>query len=180
MSDLLHSFEPKAGDAVILPAGTVHAAGGGLLLAEIQQSSETTFRLWDWERSAGGPSRPLQVEEGLAAARLGPAGPDRIVPRELEDDGNLRRLLLVATRWFEVEHLTVAGTATFETPRDGEPRWHGMLFLSGEGTVRAFDRRTSPAPFGPGTTLLLPSAHELYEIEPRAGKVVHTLAYREA
>jgi mannose-6-phosphate isomerase len=178
--DLLHSFEPRAGDVVILQAGTIHAAGGGLLFAEVQQSSETTYRLFDWERQAGGAPRPLQVEEGIAAARLGPAGPDRIVPKELEDDGNLRRLLLVATPWFQAEHLTFAGTATFETARDGEPRWHGILFLAGEGTVRAFDRRAEVTPFRPGDSVLLPSGHEHYEIEPRNGKVVQALAFSEA
>jgi mannose-6-phosphate isomerase len=177
--DLLHSFEPKAGDVVIVQAGTIHAAGGGLLFAEVQQSSETTYRLHDWEREPGATPRPLQVEEGLAAARLGPAGPDRIVPKEIEDDGNLRRLLLVATPWFQAEHLTLAGTCTFETARDGEPRWHAILFLAGEGTVRAFDRRAEATPFRPGDTVLLPSGHEQYEIEPRGGKVVQALAFRE-
>jgi mannose-6-phosphate isomerase len=179
VEDLLHSFEPKAGDAVILKAGTIHAAGGGLLLAEVQQSSETTYRLWDWGRGAGKEKRPLQLKEGLAAARLGPAGPDRIVAKELEDDGNLRRLLLVATPYFQVEHVTMAGTASFETPVDGEPRWHALLVLAGEGTIRAFDRRAAPSPFRPGDTLLLPSGHELYEIEPRGGRVVQALAFRE-
>jgi mannose-6-phosphate isomerase len=176
---LLHSFEPKAGDAVILKAGTIHAAGGGLLLAEVQQSSETTYRLWDWGRPKGKEKRPLQLDRGLAAARLGPAGPDRIVAKEIEDDGNLRRLLLVATPQFQVEHLTMAGTTSFETPVDGEPCWHALLVIGGTGTIRAFDRRAYAAPFRPGDTLLLPSGHELYEIEPAGGKVVQALAFRE-
>ena len=176
---LLHSFEPKAGDAVILKAGTIHAAGGGLLLAEVQQSSETTYRLWDWGRGGGKEKRPLQLKEGLAAARLGPAGPDRIVAKEIEDDGNLQRLLLVSTPHFQVEHLTLAGTASFETPVDGEPRWHALLVISGEGVVRAFDRRAAPTPFRPGDTVLLPSGHEIYEIEPAGGRVVQALAFRE-
>ena len=47
---VLHSFHPSAGDIVFIPAGTVHALGAGLLVAEIQQSSDTTFRLFDWNR----------------------------------------------------------------------------------------------------------------------------------
>ncbi len=47
---LLHGFEPKAGDCLFIPAGTVHALGAGLLVAEVQQSSDTTFRLYDWNR----------------------------------------------------------------------------------------------------------------------------------
>ncbi len=47
---MLHCFEPKAGDCLFIPAGTVHALGAGLLVAEVQQSSDTTFRLYDWNR----------------------------------------------------------------------------------------------------------------------------------
>lgn len=179
VADLLHSFEPRAGDVVLIQAGTVHAAGGGLLVAEVQQSSETTYRLWDWGRGEGA-ARALHVEEGLGAARLGPAGPDRVVPRELLDEGNLRRLLMVATPWFEAEHLTVDGTATLDLSLDGdeEPRWHAVLFLSGEGTVRAFDRRAEATPFRPGDTLLLPAAAQAWEVEPRGGRVVQALAFR--
>lgn len=71
----LHSFHPNPGDCVFIPAGTVHALGGGLLVAEIQQSSNTTFRLFDWNRTdASGHSRPLHVAESLAVTdyRRGP------------------------------------------------------------------------------------------------------------
>ena len=180
---LLHSFQPKAGDAIVIPAGTVHAAGGGLLLAEIQQSSETTYRLGDWDR-AGEAGRKLQPAEALEALRVLPPGPDTVEPREIEDDGNLRRLLLVESPWFRAEHLTAAGTATFESwegdDTDGdEDRWHAMLVLSGSGTVRAFDRRAEAATFVPGDTLLLPAAHECYEIEPLNGRPIEALVFRE-
>jgi mannose-6-phosphate isomerase len=183
VEELLHSFEPKAGDAVVIPAGTVHAADGGILFAEVQQSSETTYRIWDWGRG-GEAKRPLQVEAGLRCLR-GQPGPDRATPREIEEDGNLRRLLLAATPWFAVEHLTAAGVSTFATlpgggeEDDAEDRWYALLFLSGAGTVRAFHRRAEPADFAPGDTVLLPSGHEHYEIEPRGGKVVEALAFRE-
>jgi len=184
VAELLHSFEPSPGDVVVMPAGTVHAAAGGILFAEIQQSSETTYRLWDWGREA---TRTLHVEEGLQALRAPPPGPDRAQPREVEEDGNLRRVLLASTPWFEAEHVTAAGTVTFSTgseeeeeEEEADDRWHAVLFLSGAGTVRAFHRRAEPAPFGPGDTVLLPAGHEHYEIEPRAGMVVQALAFRES
>ncbi len=65
--DCLHAFEPQAGDCVFLPAGTVHAVGGGVLMAELQQNSDATFRLFDWtRRDATGKARPLHIEESLA------------------------------------------------------------------------------------------------------------------
>ncbi|WP_372899323.1 type I phosphomannose isomerase catalytic subunit [Stieleria sp.] len=64
---VLHSFHPSRGDCVFIPAGTVHALGAGLVIAEIQQSSNTTFRLFDWNRvGADGNPRPLHIEQSLA------------------------------------------------------------------------------------------------------------------
>src|SRR5262249_13191563 len=77
----LHRFEPRPGDCVFLPAGTVHAVGGGVLLAEVQQTSDATFRLFDWNRcDAQGRTRPLHIEEGVAAINWnqGPVPPVRV------------------------------------------------------------------------------------------------------
>jgi len=64
--EVLHSFKPEAGQCVFIPAGTVHALGDGLLVAEVQQSSDTTFRLFDWNRvGADGKPRPLHIEKSL-------------------------------------------------------------------------------------------------------------------
>jgi mannose-6-phosphate isomerase len=68
VTECLHSFMPAAGDFVFIPAGTVHALGGGVLIAEIQQTSDATFRLFDWNRhDAKGEGRPLHVEESFAS-----------------------------------------------------------------------------------------------------------------
>lgn len=64
--DVLHVIEPQAGQCIFIPAGTVHALGGGLVVAEIQQSSDTTFRLFDWNRVGDdGRPRKLHIEEAL-------------------------------------------------------------------------------------------------------------------
>jgi mannose-6-phosphate isomerase len=79
----LHHFQPQPGDCVFLPAGTVHALGEGLLVAEIQQASDTTYRLFDWNRlGSDGMPRPLHVEEGLEAIDYdrGPVAPAKPRP----------------------------------------------------------------------------------------------------
>ncbi|TWU56154.1 type I phosphomannose isomerase catalytic subunit [Rubripirellula reticaptiva] len=76
----LHSFNPSIGDVVFIPAGTIHALGAGLLIAEIQQSSDTTFRLFDWNRvDERGNSRPLHVDQSLSVTDYvsGPVAPRR-------------------------------------------------------------------------------------------------------
>ena len=78
VAECLHRFSPRPGDCVFLPAGTVHAVGGGVLLAEVQQSSDATFRLFDWNRlGTDGHPRALHRHEALASIRwpAGPVGP---------------------------------------------------------------------------------------------------------
>lgn len=66
----LHGVEVAPGDAVLIPSGTVHALGAGSVVFEVQTASDTTFRIYDWSRETGVPSRPLQVDEALAACDL--------------------------------------------------------------------------------------------------------------
>jgi mannose-6-phosphate isomerase len=65
---LLARFHPRAGDAVALPAGTLHAVGPGVFLYEVQQPSDLTYRCDDWGRPAT-PERPLHVTQALASVR---------------------------------------------------------------------------------------------------------------
>ncbi len=65
--EVLHRIYPQPGDCIFIPAGTVHAIGEGLLIAEIQQSSDTTYRLFDWDRvDARGNPRQLHVDQAIA------------------------------------------------------------------------------------------------------------------
>src|SRR5262249_34861380 len=78
VADCLHSFEPRPGHWCFRAAGTVHAVGCGVVLAEVQQTSDATFRLFDWNRcDAHGKSRTLHIEEGLACIdwKQGPVHP---------------------------------------------------------------------------------------------------------
>jgi mannose-6-phosphate isomerase len=126
VAECLHHFEPRAGDFVFLPAGTVHAVGGGVLMAEIQQTSDATFRLFDWNRrDKEGKSRPLHVEEALACIdwERGPVEPIR--PGGLGSEGLGPRLPvhqpLVRCAYFHLDYL-----------HQGEP-----FACGGEGKLQA-------------------------------------------
>ena len=85
---LLHRFQPRPGDCLFIPAGTVHALGKGLLVAEIQQSSDVTYHLYDWNRlGPDGKPRPLHVREALEVIdfQRGPVDPQ--LPRPTERPG---------------------------------------------------------------------------------------------
>ncbi|MFL5329660.1 MAG: type I phosphomannose isomerase catalytic subunit [Gemmataceae bacterium] len=88
MEDVLHWFEPKSGDGVFLPAGTVHALGGGVTIFEVQQTSDITYRLSDWGRVDPATKKPrvLHIDEGLACINFesGAVQPRRSVPLTIE------------------------------------------------------------------------------------------------
>ncbi|NDC53888.1 MAG: class I mannose-6-phosphate isomerase [Planctomycetia bacterium] len=147
-AEVLHSFEPRSGDCVFIPAGTVHAIGSGLLVAEIQQSSDVTYRLFDWNRAGpDGLPRPLHVEAGVeAVTRFGPVVP--VVPQHTVDPAVDR---LVTCAFFTFDEVRPARTWEI----GGDDACHVLAVL--EGTVILEGRWHLPA-VGRGRTLLLPAA----------------------
>ncbi len=146
--EVIHSFSVKAGDCVFVPAGTVHAIGAGLLVAEIQQSSDVTFRLHDWNRvGPDGSPRALHVEEGLdATTRFEPAGP--VTPTPTADPAVKR---LVSCDYFVFDE--VAPTGAWRV--GGDEGCHFIAVLAGGATLE--DRWGLP-PLGAGDCVLLPAS----------------------
>src|SRR5207248_4981634 len=67
--DVLQYFPVKAGDFIYVPAGAIHALGPGILLYELQQTSDTTYRVYDWDRPGlDGKPRPLHIEKSLISS----------------------------------------------------------------------------------------------------------------
>ncbi len=157
MSQCLHSFQPAVGDCLLIPAGTVHALGAGLVIAEIQQSSDTTFRLYDWDRAGpDGQPRALHIEQSLAVIDFqgGPCAPCTPRPTSLR---HVERLVacdkFVVDRW------------RFSTSRSlgGDNRCHILVPLSG---CVAVERDACPTPLGLGQTMLLPAAAGSVDLAP--------------
>jgi len=160
---VLHSFAPVAGDCVFIPAGTVHAIGSGLLVAEIQQSSDVTYRLFDWNRTGpDGTPRPLHVEAGVeAVTRLGPVDPVR---PEATSDPAVRRL--VSCKYFALDE--VRPTASWRCGDDA--RCHFLAVLEGE--ARLPERWGLPA-VNAGDCVLLPAGVGAQEIAAAHAKLLH-------
>jgi mannose-6-phosphate isomerase len=137
VADCLHSFEPTPGDCIFLPAGTVHAVGGGVLIAEVQQTSDATFRLFDWNRrDAQGKSRTLHIEESLASIHWdkGPVHPVHVASfRSALDSPSLVRQQLVNSPFFVLDYLQSAEAF----PCGGEGRLQALLVLEGEARLLA-------------------------------------------
>lgn len=68
VADCMHTIEPRAHESIFIPSGRLHAIGGGFLIHEIQQNSDTTFRVFDWNRpDIDGKPRTLHIDESLAS-----------------------------------------------------------------------------------------------------------------
>lgn len=111
---LLNRVPITPGDFIAVPPGTVHAILGGTLLCEIQQSSDTTFRLWDWDRQ---PPRPLHVEESMQCTRFEAPPPVQHLGAIRARGGSVERGLL-ANEHFRVTAADVPPGASY-TPRSG-------------------------------------------------------------
>lgn len=172
-ADLLHTFEARPGDVVFIPAGTVHAIGEGLLIAEIQQSSDTTFRLFDWNRvDADGKPRPLHIEQGLAATKFG-VDPPRVkrrrsiasMEKEATDQFDYYDMLpgrpvgLVSCDKFLIDMFYV------DDPSYLEVAGFRILIVAG-GAIR-IEGDPSDCPIIAGQTILLPPGkYQIVPIEP--------------
>jgi len=156
----LHRFQPQAGDCLFLPAGTVHALGAGLLVAEIQQSSDNTFRLYDWNRvGTDGRPRPLHIQEGLDAIDYAQGAVAATPPRRTELPCLER---LVACDKFVLDRWTLAAPQSL----GGDDRCHVLTVLAGAVRVEA-DRTDSP--LGLGQTALLPASIGPTRLSPDEG-----------
>ena len=153
----LHQFTPEKGDCVFIPAGTIHAIGAGLLIAEIQQASNTTFRVYDWGRVGNdGVPRPLHVESSIEATdfKLGPVAPQIPVPL-----GDTPWVRLVGCEKFEMSRAFMG--EPFEMGGDGRCRilavTQGSLRLSGDPCTE---------PLKLADTVLLPACLGVTSVEP--------------
>ncbi|AGA26363.1 type I phosphomannose isomerase catalytic subunit [Singulisphaera acidiphila] len=131
VADLLASLTPNVGDAVFLPAGTVHSLGG-LVVFEVQENSDVTFRLYDWDHvdPKTGKPRPLQVAQATACVDFSEVAIRPVAP-VVEETVPVRR-----ERLFHCDHFSVwrhTGQTPFTVGSDGTPRT--LVGIAGEGRL---------------------------------------------
>jgi mannose-6-phosphate isomerase len=143
----------RAGECHYLPSGICHALGAGVLVAEVQTPSDTTFRLYDWGRSG----RALHIEEALRCINLGQS--ERITghPRRRERrpivTSEFRTEVLCEADAFTIERITAVAGADLAVVTQGSPVvW---MILAGAGSVRSAGAET--VAFAAGTTMLMPA-----------------------
>ena len=153
-ADVIASYESHAGDVFFLPAGRLHAIGAGNLLAEIQQTSDITYRVYDYgRRDAEGHTRQLHVDEAKQAIDY------RVCPDYRTNyDHNHPSAELVRCPYFAVRREMVDGRACLDYHCDS---FVIVVCLSGEVTVNGIKARR-------GETLLVPACANTLDIQGRA------------
>ena len=160
VAEHLASFRPKSGDGVLMPAGTVHSLGD-VVVFEVQENSDVTFRLYDWNHvdARTGQPRPLQVEQAMACIDfaqgvIGPVAPmvDEVKP-------------VLRERLFDCEHFElwrIRGELPFGVGAERTPRV--LVCLAGEGQL---EHDGSDYALGKGDVVLMPAVVGACLCQPR-------------
>jgi len=152
------------GDVVLIPPGRVHSAGGGLLLAEVQQNTDVTYRLYDWDRKdPHGRPRPLHVAEGLEAVRRAAAAPADAAPTLVPATSPPSAPSALRTLFEGPPFRLRRGRLYHPWTGDTRGRWAVLVVLDGRGTLETKDAATA---LSPGTSVLLPAEVGPYALRP--------------
>jgi mannose-6-phosphate isomerase len=150
VEDFLIAVPAVPGECHYLPSGTCHALGAGILVAEIQTPSDTTFRVFDWGRT----DRELHIEAALACIDFGPADASAFEPGTESREAGVTMRHLVSCEHFDVRHWSLS---TDTTRVFGGSGVEALMILAGEGVLRWGDAGHQLS-VGSGETLLLPAA----------------------
>jgi len=152
--EILNEVEVKKGDVFFLETGTIHAIGAGIVIAEIQQTSDITYRIYDWDRvDAEGKSRELHVEQALDAMNYNTTDTQKQYTKE-ENRSNT----MVDCPYFTTNYLPLNGTAAIE--RDGGS-FTVYICTEGEYTINADGQDHS---FKKGDTVLVPASLKVFSL----------------
>lgn len=155
--DLLRFVPVTAGDTIFVPAGTVHAINKGILLFEIQEKSDLTYRVYDYDRrDAAGQLRALHLDRSLDVSNYQAAPPAKQPPQPLENG----RTLLVTCPYFTMERWQLAAQQNAAT----DPATFEILtVIDGAATLTA---QNEALDLPRGTSVVLPASLGAYRLAP--------------
>src|ERR1022692_4474265 len=161
VAELLEGLTPKPGDSVFLQAGTVHSLGGDVVVFEIQQNSDVTFRLYDWGHvdPKTGKLRELQVDQAMDCIDCAERPVDRVTP-VLESETPVKREQLFDCEYFRLWR--IGGVSPFSVGAMGLPRV--LVCIEGGGEI---EQGYATYAVGKGDVLFLPAVVGLCTLWPR-------------
>ena len=151
LDQILTTIPVKKGDAIFVPGGRVHAIDAGCLLLEVQQNSNTTYRIYDWGRlGADGNPRDLHIEQSLQVIEWDDVESAVLSPGRL----NAHLEEIISCPYFTMQRFNLSGSKTYEN--DGSS-FHSLFAVNGDITV-------NDVPVPKGRSVLLPAALSEYTI----------------
>jgi len=166
LEHLLNAHRPERGNCYLIPSGTIHALGDGLLVFEVQQTSDLTYRLYDWGRvdPKTGTPRELHIEKGLASVNYS-QGPCRPISLTEEGHGRVRLAPLVECAYFKIGRWDAA--SPFQAGEEGQCRV--LVGVEGRAALRHGGKEYG---IGVGDTWLLPAEVGTCEVVPKGPVVI--------
>ncbi|HEU0296849.1 MAG TPA: type I phosphomannose isomerase catalytic subunit [Anaerolineales bacterium] len=154
--DHLQYVNVKQGDTIFMPAGTLHALGPGLLVYEVQQTSDWTYRVYDWGRPAT-EKRPLHIEKSIRVTRADFRAP--VTPMPPIEDGT--RHILVQCDYFTLELLSAQSSAIDLDTNDES--FHAITVIEGKAILKADNEQVELEKF---QTAVIPARVGKYQFRP--------------
>jgi mannose-6-phosphate isomerase len=159
--DLLVTVPVERGEAVFTPGGRVHAIDAGCLILEVQQNSNTTYRIYDWERvGPDGRPRDLHIEEAMRVIRWDDPEPAKVTPQYLGARGKSEHWRILSCPYFCLERLLLG--EDWSEVCDGSS-FHVLFGAEGRAVI---DANGIQEGLGPGETCLIPAALPAYRLLP--------------
>ncbi len=152
LTEVVHAQPVQRGDVIFIESGTLHAIGAGILLAEIQQNSNLTYRVYDYgRRDKDGNLRELHVEKAKEVTKLEPV-------KRVESPAPH----IGICKYFTVDKISLSGDITDKlSGKVGEESFLHILFLDGKGTICSGDDKLE---FKKGDSIFIPAGSGDYEI----------------
>ncbi len=171
--EMVHWFEPEPGDCIMIPAGTVHAIGAGIVLAEIQQMSDATFRVDDWGRlGPDGKPRQLHLKETMLATDFNRGPVSATVVEKIECSGSYTHELLTRCDYFEIHRCRFEKSIMIGQPN--QDRF--TIIIVTKGQIEFHSPQHGLKLCEKGTTLLLPARLGRIEINSSGSGSAEILA----
>ncbi|HSR87948.1 MAG TPA: type I phosphomannose isomerase catalytic subunit, partial [Pontiella sp.] len=168
--DTMRPVRVKKNDAVFVRGGQVHAIDEGCLILEIQQNSNTTYRIYDWGRMGNdGKPRELHIDQAINVIDWNNTENPLVKPELMVDTGTFKCWKVLRCEYFQLEKLVFS--APLEVPLDGTT-FHALFVAEGEAEISWNDEvLTAPA----GTSILVPAALPAYSLSGNAAMLRTTV-----
>jgi len=153
LTEILNAVPVHKGDVFFIEAGTVHAIGEGIIICEIQQNSNTTYRVYDYNRKdKDGNTRPLHIEKAVEVSNLKKSP-------ELKAIANDKDVVLAQCKYFTVRRLKVAGSMGIDIDKSS---FHSLIVAEGSGEVMLNGEKTQ---INKGDSVFVPAQNGKYTVD---------------